>query len=253
VTFLTTQLDFTKAGDLLLFTSDSQLSSLTDMMHERGYLDGSRMANVFNMMRPRDLIWPYIVNNYLLGKKPFPFDLLYWNQDSTRMPAANHSFYLREFYNENKLAKGEMVLAGVKLDLKKIKLPVFELATREDHIAPAKSVFIGSKLLGGPVEFVLAGSGHIAGVVNPPDKMKYQYWTANKAAADTLDEWIGMAKEHPGSWWPHWMEWLNKYAGGWTIPREPGEKLGVIEPAPGRYVRARAINAKPVPTFPEAL
>ncbi|MDQ8700235.1 class I poly(R)-hydroxyalkanoic acid synthase [Hyphomicrobium sp. LHD-15] len=240
VTFLTTQLDFSKAGDLLLFTNDDQLTSLQEMMSERGFLDGSRMANVFNMMRPRDLIWPYIVNNYLLGKKPFPFDLLYWNQDSTRMAAANHAFYLREFYNENKLAKGEMSLAGVKLDLKKIKLPVFEVATKEDHIAPAKSVFIGSKLLGGPVEFVLAGSGHIAGVVNPPDKMKYQYWTANKAAADTLEEWIGMAKEHPGSWWPYWMEWLNKHSGGWTIPREPGEKLGPIEDAPGSYVRTKS-------------
>jgi polyhydroxyalkanoate synthase len=239
VTFLTTQLDFSKAGDLLLFTSDSQLSQLTAMMSERGYLDGSRMANVFNMMRPRDLIWPYIVNNYLLGKRPFPFDLLYWNQDSTRMPAANHGFYLREFYNENKLAKGEMSLAGVKLDLKKVKVPVFELATKEDHIAPAKSVFIGSKLLGGPVEFVLAGSGHIAGVVNPPDKMKYQFWTANKAAADTLEEWIGMAKEHPGSWWPYWTEWLTKHSGAWTIPREPGEHLGVIEAAPGRYVKGK--------------
>jgi polyhydroxyalkanoate synthase subunit PhaC len=240
VTFLTTQLDFSKAGDLLLFTSDSQLDALKEMMNERGYLDGSRMANVFNMMRPRDLIWPYIVNNYMLGKKPFPFDLLYWNQDSTRMPAANHGFYLGQFYNENKLAKGEMTLAGVKLDLKKIKLPVFEVATKEDHIAPAKSVFIGSKLLGGPVEFVVAGSGHIAGVVNPPDKMKYQYWTASKAAADTLEEWMGMAKEHPGSWWPYWVEWLTKYAGGWTIPREPGEKLGVIEDAPGSYVRTKS-------------
>lgn len=239
-TFLTTQLDFSKAGDLLLFTNDAQLASLEEMMAERGYLDGSRMANVFNMMRPRDLIWPYIVNNYLLGKKPFPFDLLYWNQDSTRMPAANHGFYLKEFYNENRLAKGEMTLAGIKLDLKKVKLPVFELATKEDHIAPAKSVFIGAKLLGGPVEFVLAGSGHIAGVVNPPDKMKYQFWTASKAAADTLDEWLGMAKEHPGSWWPYWAEWLARHSGGWTIPREPGEKLGVIEDAPGSYVKMKA-------------
>ncbi len=240
VTFLTTQLDFTKAGDLLLFTNDEQLAALEKMMGERGFLDGSRMANVFNLMRPRDLIWPYIVNNYLLGKKPFPFDLLYWNQDSTRMAAANHNFYLREFYNENKLAKGEMSLAGVKLDLKKVKLPVFEVATKEDHIAPARSVFIGSKLLGGPVEFVLAGSGHIAGVVNPPDKMKYQYWTAAKAAADTLDEWIGMAKEHPGSWWPYWAEWFTKYAGDWIPPRAPGEKLGVIEDAPGSYVKTKS-------------
>ena len=163
-TFLTTQVDFSQAGDLLLFTSDNQLASLEEMMAERGYLDGSRMANVFNMMRPKDLIWPYVVNNYLLGKKPFPFDLLYWNQDSTRMAAANHSFYLREFYNENRLAKGEMTIAGTKLDLKKVRLPIYELATKEDHIAPARSVFIGSRLFGGPVDFVLAGSGHISGV-----------------------------------------------------------------------------------------
>jgi polyhydroxyalkanoate synthase len=239
-TFLTTQVDFSKAGDLLLFTNDAQLASLEEMMAERGYLDGSRMASVFNMMRPRDLIWPYIVNNYMLGKKPFPFDLLFWNQDSTRMPAANHNFYLREFYNENRLAKGQMTLAGVKLDLKKVKLPVYELATREDHIAPAKSVFIGSKMFSGPVEFVLAGSGHIAGVVNPPDKVKYQYWTAAKAAADTLEEWMAMAKEHPGSWWPHWAQWLGRHSGGWIAPREPGENLGVVENAPGSYVKAKS-------------
>ena len=239
-TFLTTQLDFTRAGDLLLFTNDAQLAALEEMMAERGYLDGSRMANVFNMMRPKDLIWPYIVNNYLLGKKPFPFDLLYWNQDSTRMPAANHNFYLREFYGENRLAKGEMTLAGVKLNLKKVKLPIYELATKEDHIAPARSVFIGATLCGGPVEFVLAGSGHIAGVVNPPDKVKYQFWTAPKASAETLEEWLGMAKEHPGSWWPHWSEWLAKHSGGWTIPREPGETLGTIEDAPGSYVKLKS-------------
>lgn len=239
VTFLTTQVDFTKAGDLLLFTDDAQLESLEEMMTERGYLDGSRMANVFNMMRPRDLIWPYIVNNYLLGKKPFPFDLLYWNQDSTRMPAANHRFYLREFYNENRLARGEMTIEGTRLDLSKIKIPIFEVATKEDHIAPAQSVFIGSKLFGGKVEFVLSGSGHIAGVVNPPEKMKYQYWTAKKAAADTLQEWMEMAREHPGSWWPHWTDWLGGYSGDQIEPREPGENLGVIEDAPGSYVTVR--------------
>ncbi len=239
-TFLTTQVDFSKAGDLLNFIDDQQLASLEEMMAERGYLDGSRMANVFNMLRPRDLIWPYIVNNYMLGKKPFPFDLLYWNQDSTRMPAANHSFYLRQFYHENRLAKGEMTVAGTRLSLGKIKLPIYELATKEDHIAPAKSVFIGSKLFSGPVEFVLAGSGHIAGVVNPPDKIKYQYWTAPKAAADTLEEWTQMAREHPGSWWPHWSEWLAKQSGGWTVPREPGERIGAIEPAPGSYVKAKS-------------
>ena len=144
-------------------------------MAERGYLDGSRMAAVFNMLRPRDLIWPYVVNNYLLGKKPFPFDLLFWNQNSTRLPAANHAFYLREFYHQNRLSKGEMRSAGVKLDLGQVNMPIYELATKEDHIAPARSVFIGSKLFGGPVRFVMAGSGHIAGVINPPGKKKYQY------------------------------------------------------------------------------
>ena len=237
-TLLTTQVDFSLAGDLLLFTDDDQLASLDELMTERGYLDGSRMANVFNMMRPRDLVWPYIVNNYMLGKKPFPFDLLYWNQDSTRMAAANHKFYLREFYNENRLAKGDMVIAGNRLDLKQITLPIFEVATREDHIAPAPSVYRGSKLFGGPVEFVLAGSGHIAGVVNPPEKVKYQYWTGGAPEAD-LAGWLTTAKEHPGSWWPHWTEWLDKRSGGWTIPRIPGQNLGTLEDAPGSYVKMR--------------
>jgi polyhydroxyalkanoate synthase len=197
------------------------------------------MANVFNMMRPRDLIWPYIVNNYMLGKKPFPFDLLYWNQDSTRMAAANHKFYLREFYNENRLARGDMTIAGTKLDLGAIKLPILEVATREDHIAPAASVYRGSRMFGGPVEFVLAGSGHIAGVVNPPDKVKYQYWTDGTEDAADLGDWIKSAKEHPGSWWPYWIKWLNTRSGGKIPAREPGATLGVIEDAPGSYVKGR--------------
>ncbi len=237
VTFLTTQVDFSKAGDLLLFIDDDQLAHLDEMMNKRGYLDGSRMANVFNMMRPKDLVWPYIVNNYMLGKKPFPFDLLYWNQDSTRMPAANHHFYLYEFYHENKLAKGKLKIAGEKVCLSDIKIPVFDLATKEDHIAPAESVFIGAQMLGGPVELVVAGSGHIAGVVNPPSKVKYQYWTASKASADSLEEWMSMAHESPGSWWPYWIEWLEKQAGKKVEPREPGKVLGAIEDAPGSYVR----------------
>jgi len=237
-TLLATQVDFSLAGDLLLFTEDDQLDSLETLMSERGFLDGSRMANVFNMMRPRDLIWPYVVNNYMLGKKPFPFDLLYWNQDSTRMAAANHKFYLREFYNENRLAKGEMVLGGVKLDLSKITLPIFSVATREDHIAPAASVFRGVQMFGGPVEFVLAGSGHIAGVINPPDKVKYQYWT-NGSAMTSIAEWQSSAKEYPGSWWPYWISWLSQQSGGWIAPRVPGATLGVIEDAPGSYVKAR--------------
>ena len=237
-TFLAAQIDFTHAGDLLLFTDAEQLETLNELMSERGYLDGSRMATVFNMLRPRDLIWPYIVNNYLLGKKPFPFDLLYWNQDSTRMGAANHNFYLREFYCENRLAKGEMTMSGTRLDMNKVKLPVFELSTKEDHIAPAKSVFTGAALLGGPVEFVLSGSGHIAGVVNPPSKVKYQYWTNNKQAK-TFEEWTESATEHPGSWWPYWSQWLAGHSGDWTTPREPGKKLGTIEDAPGSYVKPK--------------
>ncbi len=154
------------------------------------------------------------------------------------MAAANHKFYLREFYNENRLAKGDMVIAGNRLDLKQITLPIFEVATREDHIAPAPSVYRGSKLFGGPVEFVLAGSGHIAGVVNPPDKVKYQYWTGGAPEAD-LAGWLTTAKEHPGSWWPNWIEWLAKRSGGWTIPRIPGQNLGTLEEAPGSYVKAR--------------
>ena len=236
--FLATQIDFEHAGDLLLFTDSEQLAALSELMAERGYLDGSRMANVFNMLRPRDLIWPYIVNNYLLGKKPFPFDLLYWNQDSTRMTAANHNFYLSEFYGANRLAIGEMALAGTRLDMKKVKLPIYELATKEDHIAPARSVFKGAQLFGAPVEFVMSGSGHIAGVVNPPDKVKYQFWTNHKKAK-SLEAWTKSATEHPGSWWPHWAEWLAEHGGEWTVPRDPGEKLGVIEDAPGSYVKAK--------------
>jgi polyhydroxyalkanoate synthase len=236
-TLLTTQVDFSLAGDLLLFTGDTQLASLDALMTERGFLDGSRMANVFNMMRPRDLIWPYVVNNYLLGKKPFPFDLLYWNQDSTRMAAANHKYYLREFYNENRLAQGDMTLGGIRLDLKKIKLPIFSVAAREDHIAPAPSVFRGIQMFGGPVEFVLAGSGHIAGVVNPPDKVKYQYWTDGKAMTNIAD-WQASAVEHPGSWWPYWIEWLSQQSGGWITARVAGATLGVIEDAPGAYVKS---------------
>jgi len=239
-TFFAAQVDFTKAGDLMLFIDDAQLKSLEEMMAERGYLDGARMATVFNMLRPKDLIWPYIVNNYMLGKKPFPFDLLFWNQDSTRMTPANHRFYLREFYHENKLARGQLTIGNVKLDLGKVKLPIYELCAKEDHIAPAKSVFIGSRLFGGPVTYVLAGSGHIAGVINPPgEKIKYQYWTNDRKAA-TLEAWFDSAEEHPGSWWPHYAEWLAKHSGDKVPARTPGAQLGVIEDAPGSYVKVKS-------------
>src|SRR4029079_17671326 len=224
--FLAAQVDFSEAGDLLVFIDDSQLKGLEEMMAEHGYLDGSRMAAVFNMLRPRDLIWPYVVNNYLLGKKPFPFDLLFWNADSTRLPAANHAFYLREFYHLNRLSRGEMELGGVKLDLGKVKIPVYELFTKEDHIAPALSVFRGSKLFGGPVRLTMAGSGHIAGVVNPPEKKKYQFWSGG--AAGTLKEWIAQAKQIPGSWWPDWGAWLASYSGEKIPARDPS--AGPLKP-----------------------
>ena len=237
-TFLTAQVDFSEAGDLLVFVDDAQLRSLEEMMAEQGYLDGSRMAAVFNMLRPRDLIWPYVVNNYLLGKKPFLFDLLYWNADSTRLPAANHAFYLREFYHENRLSKGKMELGGIKLDLSKIEIPIYELFTREDHIAPAKSVYRGSKLFGGPVRHVMAGSGHIAGVVNPPAKKKYQYWTGRPA--ETFEAWIKTASETAGSWWPDWVKWLAKHSGERVPARDPSAgPLKPIEDAPGAYVKER--------------
>jgi polyhydroxyalkanoate synthase subunit PhaC len=236
--FLAAQVDFSEAGDLLVFIDDTQLKALEEMMAEQGYLDGSRMAAVFNMLRPRDLIWPYVVNNYLLGKKPFPFDLLYWNADSTRLPAANHAFYLREFYHLNRLAKGEMQLGGIKLDLSRVKVPIYELFTREDHIAPAASVYRGSKLFGGPVRHAMAGSGHIAGVVNPPAKTKYQYWSGGRGAS--LEEWIATAKETPGSWWPDWTSWLAQHSGAKVPARNPSNgPLWAIEDAPGSYVKNR--------------
>ncbi|HKQ55450.1 MAG TPA: class I poly(R)-hydroxyalkanoic acid synthase [Methyloceanibacter sp.] len=236
--FLAAQVDFSEAGDLLVFIDDTQLKALDEMMAEHGYLDGSRMSAVFNMLRPRDLIWPYVVNNYLLGKKPFPFDLLYWNADSTRLPAANHAFYLREFYHLNRLAKGEMQLGGVKLDLSRVKIPIYELFTREDHIAPAASVYRGSKLFGGKVRHAMAGSGHIAGVVNPPAKTKYQYWSGGRGGS--LEEWIATAKEIPGSWWPDWASWLAERSGAKVPPRSPSNgPLWAIEDAPGSYVKNR--------------
>jgi polyhydroxyalkanoate synthase subunit PhaC len=235
--FLAAQVDFSEAGDLLIFIDDAQLKGLEEMMAEQGYLDGSRMAAVFNMLRPRDLIWPYVINNYLLGKKPFPFDLLFWNADSTRLPAANHAFYLREFYHLNRLSKGEMQFGDVRLDLGKVTIPIYELFTKEDHIAPAASVFRGSKLFGGPVRYAMAGSGHIAGVVNPPAKKKYQYWSG--APASSLQEWMATATETAGSWWPDWAAWLAAYSGEKVPARDPSTgPLKPIEDAPGSYVKS---------------
>ncbi|MCP5091387.1 MAG: class I poly(R)-hydroxyalkanoic acid synthase, partial [Gammaproteobacteria bacterium] len=205
---------------------------------EQGYLEGAQMAAVFNMLRPRDLIWPYVVNNYLLGRKPFPFDLLFWNADSTRLPAANHAFYLREFYHENRLSRGEMELGGVRLDLSKVTIPIYELFTREDHIAPAASVYRGSRLFSGDIRHVMAGSGHIAGVVNPPAKKKYQHWTGEPA--ETFEAWTEKAIEKPGSWWPDWSAWLAERSGEKVAARDPSSgTLKPLEDAPGTYVRNR--------------
>lgn len=239
-TLFTTQVDFTHAGDLKVFVDEDQIRQIEDKMYARGYLEGSSMASAFNMLRPNDLIWPYVVNVYLKGETPFPFDLLYWNSDSTRMPAANHSFYLRNCYLENKLAKGDMIIGGERLDLGKVTIPIYNLAAKEDHIAPAKSVFVGSKLFGGPVTYVLAGSGHIAGVINPAGKPKYQYWT-NGPVEGTLEQWLSRATENPGSWWPHWIQWIEAQAPARVKARRPGgRKLKPLGDAPGEYVRERA-------------
>jgi polyhydroxyalkanoate synthase subunit PhaC len=240
-TLFAAQVDFEYAGDLMVFVDEERVKQLETHMKEQGYLEASRMANTFNMLRSNDLIWPYIVNNYMRGKTPLPFDILYWNSDATRMPAANHSFYLRNCYLDNKLTKGEMEIAGVMLDLHKVKVPVYNLATREDHIAPAKSVLAGSQFFGGPVKYVLAGSGHIAGVINSPNKPKYQYWTGDKPSGSSVETWLKKATEHAGSWWPNWVEWL-KEQGAETVPaRKIGVgKLKAIEDAPGSYVKVKS-------------
>jgi len=240
-TFLAAQVDFTHAGDLLVFVDEGQISALERDMQESGVLEGSRMAMAFNMLRSNDLIWSYVVSNYLKGQPPSAFDLLHWNSDATRMAAANHSYYLRNCYLENRLSTGSMVLDNMLLDLSKVKVPVYNLATREDHIAPADSVLHGSQFFGGPVKYVLSGSGHIAGVINPPTPGKYQYWTNDKIKDISLSDWIKGAKEHKGSWWPDWREWL----GGLDpeeVPARPvgNEALPPIEDAPGSYVKVRA-------------
>jgi polyhydroxyalkanoate synthase subunit PhaC len=240
-TFFAAQVDFTYAGDLLVFVDEERIKNLEEHMKKQGYLEASSMANAFNLLRSNDLIWPYVVNNYLRGKKPFAFDILFWNSDATRMPAANHSFYLRNCYLDNRFTKGEMEIAGVHLDLRQVKVPVYNLATREDHIAPAKSVLFGSQYFGGPVKFVLAGSGHIAGVVNPPGKPKYQYWIGGKPAGSDVDKWVTTAKEHAGSWWPDWLEWLKAQSSEMVPARKiGGGKLKAIEDAPGSFVKVRS-------------
>ena len=241
-TFFVTMVDFAEAGDLSVFIDEEQLTSLEERMAKKGYLEARDMHQTFNMLRANDLIWSFVVNNYLLGKQPLPFDLLYWNADSTRMPAAMHSFYLRRMYQENLLSQpGGITLGGVKIDLRKVKTPAFILSTREDHIAPWRSTYAATQLYVGPVKFVLAASGHIAGVVNPPGgRSKYGHWT-NETNPPSPDDWLAGATQHEGSWWPLWQEWVSPYAGSKVPARRPGDgKLKPMEDAPGSYVKVRA-------------
>ncbi|MGE0499699.1 MAG: PHA/PHB synthase family protein [Rhizobiaceae bacterium] len=238
VTFFTTQVDFTYAGDLKVFVDEEQVAAIEKSMEEKGFLEGTRMATAFNMLRSGDLIWPYVVNNYMRGKDPVPFDLLYWNADSTRMSAANHSYYLRNCYLDNTLSQGSMKLRGRTLSLADITIPVYNLASREDHIAPARSVFLGCRFFGGEVEYVMAGSGHIAGVVNPPSLGKYQHWTDGRPVGD-FESWVARATENPGSWWPHWQRWIEARDDRRVPARKPGGRRKTLGDAPGAYVRTR--------------
>jgi polyhydroxyalkanoate synthase len=240
-TFFAAQQDFSEAGDLLLFTNEDWLKDLESKMDEGGgVLSGATMADTFNALRGNDLIWSFFVNNYLLGKEPKPFDLLFWNSDQTRMPKTLHTFYLRKFYGENAMAKGDLVLDNVRIDLSQVKTPIYVQSSREDHIAPARSVFKGAKLFGGPTTFTMAGSGHIAGVINAPVARKYQHWI-NPALPDTLEDWQAGAVEHPGSWWPHWAAWLGERSGKMIPARDPAN--GPLKPlgdAPGEYVKVKS-------------
>jgi len=239
-TFFVTMIDFERPGELEVFIDEQQVGALEKKMQKRGYLEGSEMATTFNMLRANDLIWSFVVNNYLLGKDPFPFDLLYWNGDSTRMPAAMHSFYLRNMYLKNQLREaGAITLAGVPIDITSPKTPSYFISTVEDHIAPWKSTYAGARLLQGPVRFVLGGSGHIAGIINPPAANKYCYWTNDKLSTDP-DAWLAKAKQHSGSWWTDWAEWAGGHAGSMIAKRKPGSrKHPPLEDAPGSYVQQR--------------
>ncbi len=236
-TFFTTMVDFTEAGELGVFIDEEQLKALEAKMQKRGFLEGREMATTFNMLRANDLIWSFVVNNYLLGQDPFPFDLLYWNDDSTRMPARMHSFYLRRMYQQNDLIKpGGIELLGVKLDLRKIKLPTYILSTREDHIAPWASTYRATQTYTGDIRFVLAASGHIAGVVNPPDAGKYSHWVNAELPADP-EAWLAGSTELAGSWWPDWQRWVSGQDPAQVPARQP---KNAIEDAPGSYVKVMA-------------
>ena len=240
-TFFTTMLDFSFPGELGVFIDEQQVASLEKKMEERGFLEGSEMAGTFNMLRANDLIWSFVVNNYLMGKDPFPFDLLFWNSDSTRMPYAMHSFYLRNMYMQNLLKEpGGIEIDGVPIDLGKVKTPSYFISTVEDHIAPWKSTYLGAQRFTGPVRFVLGGSGHIAGIVNPPVANKYGYWVGAAALPETADEWLAAGKQHEGSWWTDWQAWVTKLDDDKVPARDPAKgKLKAIEDAPGSFAKLR--------------
>jgi polyhydroxyalkanoate synthase len=241
-TYFVSLVDFTDVGDMAVFIDEDQLASLEKRMRERGYLDANDMATSFNMLRANDLIWSFVVNNYLLGKEPIPFDLLYWNADATRMPAAMHSFYLRNMYQQNGLATpGGITLNGVPIDLRRIETPSFLLSTREDHIAPWRSTYAATQIYGGPITFVLSASGHIAGVISAPGS-KYGHWR-NSDLPGNPEDWLKQATACAGSWWPAWEEWVSQYTEGKTAARVPGGGvLPQLEDAPGSYVRVRAVR-----------
>ncbi|RLQ87996.1 PHA/PHB synthase family protein [Notoacmeibacter ruber] len=240
-TLFTTQVDFEFAGDLKVFANERQVSEIEQELDRNGYLSGDKMATAFNLLRSKELIWPYMVNNYMRGQEPMAFDLLYWNGDQTRMTAANHSFYLRNCYLENNLSTGRMKIDGKCVSLSDIEIPVYNLGTREDHIAPAKSIHKGCRQFGGPVQLVISGSGHIAGVVNPPAAGKYQYWTNDKADfSESFEGWLEGAEATPGSWWPHWQAWIESMSDERVPARQITGLAGkVLGDAPGSYVQAR--------------
>jgi len=240
-TFFAAQQDFSEAGDLLIFANEDWLQDLEQRMDAGGgVLAGQTMADTFNALRANDLIWSFFISNYLMGKEPKPFDLLFWNSDQTRMPKTLHLYYLRRFYQENALALGHLDLAGERLDLSKVKTPIYVQSSKEDHIAPARSVYKGAQLFGGDTTFTLAGSGHIAGVINAPAANKYQHWI-NPALPASLDEWVAGAEQYPGSWWPHWAKWLTAKAGKQVPARDPAKgPLKPLEDAPGSFVKVRS-------------
>jgi polyhydroxyalkanoate synthase len=243
-TFFAAQADFKLAGDLLIFSDDQAIKFLEDKMDQAGgVLDAQTMADTFNSLRSNDLVWNYVVDNYYIGRQPPPFDLLYWNADQTRMPKALHLFYLRKFYRDNALTEGKLDLLGQHLSLKDVKIPIFMQSSKEDHIAPAASVYRTALSFGGPVEYIIAGSGHIAGVINHPSANKYQYWT-NPNLKGAIEDWQAFAVEHPGSWWPHWDAWLSKISGPDVDARRPGDgELQPLGDAPGEYVKVRSSAA----------